>query len=94
MFNYIREDKLLDDIKNLDISDCTDIDDILTEVETIILSQPSADVKETKYGEWIPCGDGVHTLLMCSSCGQSWPFYKKRGSKFCPNCGASMNKFK
>lgn len=43
-----------------------------------------------KSSEWIPCGDGEHTPLMCTSCGQSWPFYKKRGSKFCPNCGAYM----
>lgn len=42
------------------------------------------------FGEWIPCGDGEHTPLMCSACCNTWPFYKKRGSNFCPNCGKPM----
>ena len=43
-----------------------------------------------KRAEWIPCGDGENTPLMCSACCNTWPFYKQRGSKYCPNCGAKM----
>ena len=45
---------------------------------------------EIEHGEWIPCGDGEHTPLMCSKCLNTWSFYKKRGSKYCPNCGIKM----
>ena len=49
------------------------------------------DKNNTKFGEWIPCGDGESTPLMCSVCCNTWPFYKQRGSNYCPNCGASMD---
>jgi hypothetical protein len=52
---------------------------------------PTADVEEVKHGEWIPCGDGEHTPLMCSSCLNTWGFYKQRGSVYCPLCGAKMD---
>lgn len=50
--------------------------------------------EENDLGEWIPCGDGEHTPLMCSKCMNTWSFYKKRGSKHCPNCGKKMKEFK
>lgn len=46
MPEYIDKDKLLNDIECIDISDCTDIDDIFTEVERTIDEQPAADVAE------------------------------------------------
>ncbi|MGN0444224.1 MAG: hypothetical protein ACI4F5_06390 [Acutalibacteraceae bacterium] len=46
MAEYIDKDKLLNDIECIDISDCTDIDDIFTEVERTIDEQPTADVVE------------------------------------------------
>ena len=52
---------------------------------------PVADVVDVKHGEWIACGDGEHTPLMCSSCLNTWSFYKQRGSAHCPNCGAKMD---
>lgn len=46
MNRYIDVDKLMNDIECIDISDCTDIDDILIEVEKTIDEQPTADVAE------------------------------------------------
>ena len=49
MPEYINKDKLLNDIECIDISDCTDIDDIFTEFERTIDDQPTADVVEVVY---------------------------------------------
>ena len=46
MREYIEKDKLLNDIECIDISDCTDIDDIFTEIEKTIDEQPTAEVAE------------------------------------------------
>lgn len=44
MDEYIDKDKLLNAIECIDISDCTDVDDIFTEIERTIDEQPAADV--------------------------------------------------
>lgn len=59
-----------------------------------MVSEDDSSNAETECGEWIPCGDGEHTPLMCSKCLNTWSFYKKRGSKHCPNCGKKMKEFK
>lgn len=57
---------------------------------------PAANVSEVKYGTWLKgwCDNNMigHEYEECSVCGcsmldtnQFWD------SKFCPNCGASMN---
>ena len=46
MAEYIDKDKLLNDIEYIDISNCTNIDDIFIEVERTIDEQPDADVVE------------------------------------------------
>lgn len=46
MSRYIDVDKLLDGIECIDISDCTDIDDIFIEIEKEIDEYPTADVTE------------------------------------------------
>ena len=97
---YIDKDKLLNDIECIDISCCTDIDDIFTEVERTIDEQPTADVQELRHGKWIPIhydsglfdGDNCDK---CSVCGYE-RFIEdveyKTVYNYCPNCGAKMDK--
>lgn len=47
---------------------------------------PSADVQEVRHGKWIINSDGYYPY--CSECKQE----PKELSKFCPNCGAKMDK--
>ena len=102
MAEYIDKDELLNDIECIDISDCTDIDDIFTEVERTIDEQPNADVVEVKHGKWIrPNVPNTRSYKwQCSECGQIayWLHYGNRGSKniickfgYCPHCGARMD---
>lgn len=46
MAEYTDKDKLLNAIECIDISDCTDIDDIFIEIERTIDEHPTADVVE------------------------------------------------
>ena len=46
MPEYIDKDKLLNAIECIDISNCTDVDDIFIEIERTIDEQPTADVVE------------------------------------------------
>ena len=92
MAEYIDREKML---KCLEENN-TDVDWIVGKynadwIYSFIETQPTADVTEVKHGEWIPCGDGEHTPLMCSSCFNTWGFYKQKGSVYCPNCGAKMD---
>lgn len=102
---YIDKDKLLNDIECIDISCCTDIDDIFTEVERTIDEQPTADVQEIRYGKNIT---KIHPVdeFVCSECGYmnedcTQKKYNEDGDyyyiceyeyKFCPECGAKMDK--
>ena len=48
---------------------------------------PAADVAEVRHGRWIP---DITRQLFCSECKQyGVPF---RVTKYCPNCGARMDK--
>ena len=50
--------------------------------------------QEPKTGHW-NCGDDMFEYAICSSCkhetGEAWE-YAKRNFKFCPNCGAKMER--
>ena len=96
MPEYIDKDKLLNDIECIDITDCTDIDDIIVEVERTIDEQPTADVAEVKHGKWIEHphfnfeGGYSGADYECSMCGYSDCVYEEYN--YCPNCGAKMDK--
>lgn len=87
MPEYINKDKLLDDIECIDICDCTDVDDIFTEVERTIDDQPTADVAEVKHGKWIK----DRNRYTCSEC-VFYYFANNSKANYCPNCGAKMDK--
>ena len=62
----------------------------LTEAIIIVQIQPTADVKEVKYGKWIVIGRTEHgkSILKCSNCER---IRKNHGrSSFCCDCGADM----
>ena len=86
MPEYINKDKLLNDIECIDISDCTDIDDIFTEVERTIDDQPTADVAEIKHGKWILIKPAHYACSVCNECVGGITF------NYCRNCGAKMDK--
>lgn len=84
MAEYIDRDKLLNAIECIDISDCTDVDDIFIEIERTIDEHPAADVTEVRHGKWIE----VDEFFECSACGC---FTDYNLYNFCPDCGAKMN---
>jgi hypothetical protein len=100
---YIDKDKALNAIECIDISDCTDIDDIFTEVERAIDDLPTADVAEVvhsywvdKEGKFVPFNekDGCPARsCYCHRCN-NWltgsDEYPCCGN-YCPNCGAKMD---
>lgn len=54
---------------------------------------PAADVQEVKHGKWIDCGsiwegEDEYKMWRCSEC--IVPNYRK--SRYCPYCGAKMDK--
>ena len=55
---------------------------------------PDADVPEIKVGKW-QCSDRMFKFAVCSSCKwdsrEPWR-YANEHFKFCPNCGAKMEK--
>lgn len=61
------------------------------QVFDLIDEQPTIDVPDRKFGEWIKDDVGVH----CSECFCGWDFFtgipvEVYGFHFCPTCGAYM----
>ena len=95
--------KLIDamriDFDEVDISGCTDVDDIISAVEDLIDAQPAVDAMEVVHGEWSIIEDDycLMTALECSECKQEFWFDDEPPIKiynFCPNCGADMRERK
>ena len=65
-------------------------------VKRVIMQAPTADVAEVKHGEWFLLDDCLNEGVYCSVCRKK--VYKteyanqKLKSKYCPNCGAKMDK--
>ena len=57
---------------------------------------PAADVAEVVHGQWYMLDDCANAGLYCSSCGRRVHHeefaYKKLKSKYCPHCGARMDR--
>lgn len=87
--------KLIDamriDFDEVDITECTDVDDIIYAVERLIDAQPAVDAVEVVHGWWVNAA-GCRTI--CNHCGE-YPLYdywgKLKFSAYCPNCGAKMD---
>ena len=84
MSNYIEREALLDAL---------DKDDMLMsfEVRKTIIDAPSADVKPVLHGKWLSAGhDGWSYYIRCTACNSLFGDMNK--FKYCPNCGAKMDK--
>lgn len=54
-------------------------------------AMPAADVVPVVHGRWLSCE--VHNdIEQCSECGMIFHYPSYYGYKFCPNCGAKMDK--
>jgi hypothetical protein len=90
-------EKLLIDLwgvnmNEVDTSDCTDVEDILSAVITYLSEQPTVDAVEVLHGQWV--SDEGDVLFHCSECetqiSTSWD-YDDLQWNYCPNCGAKMD---
>lgn len=75
--DYIEENKC-----RLGITNCN-----AWNFKDILRAQPAADVAPVVHGKWVICSDGYYPY--CSNCREE---PKGGTSKFCPNCGAKMDK--
>ena len=61
-----------------------------------IREMPAADVAEVVHGQWYMLDDCANAGLYCSACGRRVHHeefaYKKLKSKYCPHCGARMDR--
>ena len=68
--------------------------DVLKMVAGWLNEAPTVDAVEVVHGVWVEVGDGVAigkgTHFECSAC-RTWTSWG-RLSKYCPNCGAKMNR--
>lgn len=54
---------------------------------------PAADVAPVVHGEWVRSNnEEICLTVKCSVCGMAQPLWAKRDYKFCPDCGAKMDK--
>lgn len=55
-------------------------------------SQPTVDAEPVRRGKWVEIGSGFNYHFECSECGwkDGYPFNERH--KYCPNCGAKMEK--
>ena len=56
-----------------------------------IKRMPTADVVEVKHGKWVGKPLAGYCTVMCSVCGSVFLVNSGRW-KYCPNCGAKMDK--
>lgn len=56
-----------------------------------VINAPTADVQEVRHGKWIEKPYLLGTSNFCSLCGENYGMPHGK-YKFCPNCGAKMDK--
>ena len=61
-------------------------------IDQIIAQEPAADVVEVRHGFWEYVG--LSGALWCSECKKQSSHMGYATNKFCPNCGAIMDKNK
>ena len=64
---------------------------LIDKINKIIRNQPTADVQEVRHGEWIEKPYLLGTSNFCSLCGENYGMPHGK-YKFCPNCGAKMDR--
>lgn len=72
------------DFDEVDITECTDVDDIIWAVEKLIDAQPVVDAVPVVHGRWVYYSA---TMQECSTCQRHTARHK---FKYCPHCGSVM----
>lgn len=63
------------------------------EARAEVAEKKAADVAPVVHGEWVGSNnEEICLTVKCSVCGMSQPLWAKRDYKFCPDCGAKMDK--
>ena len=93
MAEYIERDAAVSEIAR--IAEDSDMPDVWYSGMSVAMSAvcriPSADVVPVKHGRWIVIGQDI----FCSECNEEsayTPFGGSKFSRYCPNCGALMDK--
>ena len=106
MAEYIEREALMKNFCGYDLTKCVKYGNkdanqqhdsystmMMYEIASEIEDAPAADVAPVRHGEWIVCGDGNNVPWMCSHCGKTITRkFKMMYGKYCPNCGAKMDK--
>lgn len=92
---FINADELELEYYDLSIHGTMAVKSVLPVFVDLLEKQPTADVVEVRYGEWIDDGD----CFYCSDCGKVYQlgslqtiYDVKRCWAYCANCGAKMDK--
>ena len=97
---YISREAAVKYIKSEQCRTCSDIGlcgncAVLVAVK-LLAKVPAADVAEVVHGQWYMLDDCANAGLYCSACGRRVHHeefaYKKLKSKYCPHCGARMDR--
>lgn len=104
---YIERNALLNEIEEIRPLNWTDTEAEITEqidydaFENLVKSQPTADVQEVRHGKNVTPFHPADEFI-CSECGIAFKemseyiieddVYREFYFKFCPNCGAKMDK--
>ena len=62
----------------------------IVDIREIVNDVPTADVQPVKHGKWIDKGNAAG--LFCSECDFKVRYRDERRFKYCPNCGAKMER--
>jgi hypothetical protein len=86
---YIERAALIDDFEH-----CGASKEIVDAIVYRINLHNAADVAEVKHGRWEqhPQSNKVEPVYTCSLCKLNVSGFEKRWIKYCPNCGARMDK--
>ena len=96
---FINADELELEYYDLSIHGTMAVKSVLPVFTDLLEKQPTADVVEIRHGNWIEWWDDNYLTFChkCSECGR-YPLTKEETmhdevlSKYCPNCGAKMDK--
>lgn len=93
---YIEREAIIKKLREDEECDC--------ELIVLLYDYPAADVAPVKHGHWVynqnghDWGLGAWECSLCHSVNNNLPIDKRfspyvyAGSKYCPNCGAKMDK--
>lgn len=65
---------------------------VITAIQSFVEGMPAADVVPVVHGEWLLRHEGYGHYWECSSCHKNPCIYVTKDTRYCPNCGAKMDK--